>query len=689
MSPDRAQEMRRNLGTASVFAICTGAMFSSGFFLLPGIAAGVAGPAVPVVYLLASVLMLPAIFSLGELSSAIPRAGGPYLFLHRSIGSLAGLIGSFAYYLQLLLKGAFAFVGVGIYLSLIVDVPTQLVAIALIVLFTGLNLLGSKQTARTEIALVAVLLVLLTYFTAAGFLEIGVPTRETGERFVPFLPSGAAAVWAGVALVFISYGGIGQVASLAEEVKDPSRSIPRGMLIAICVSTVFYVLGTVVMVAMLPPDTLHDNEVPVAAAAAEFQALPLPVVVVVLAALAAFASTGNAAILSAARYPLALARDRLIWQRFAALGKNGVPKAAVLLTGVLLVALIIAFDVEGIAKLGSAFLLFVFLGICVAVIVFRESRSEEYRPGYRSPLYPWTQVGGVIVYLALIIESGPAAVGLLLAVCAGAVLWYHLGVRNETHRSAAIYELLARLARTGATMQGFSQTGTPVLAGTGLVQLSERAIVHDLDGAATLDDAVSDAARALTSHVGGDAEAIAEHLLAEVSHWRSPSRSNVLIAPALLEGIEQPELIVLRGTIHIDSDDYEGLITLVDDEQSSGRLLALLSELEGVIQHSDFPRVWRGAKSAQELKDALKHDITVVQSLTIQIDGSGRASALDGVSVKEADLPKGSLIVLVHRVGKAFVADGDTVLKSGDRITLVADQDAMEQLRREFTSHTS
>ena len=681
--------MRRNLGTASVFAICTGAMFSSGFFLLPGIASGATGPAVPLTYLLASILMFPAIFSLGELSSAIPRAGGPYLFLRRSVGSLIGLVGSVAYYLQLLLKGSFAFVGVGVYLSLIVDIPMQTTAVVLIVLFTALNLFGVKETARTEVILVAILLLLLAYFVTSGFVEIGVRDQDIGDRFSPLFPFGAAGVWAGVALVFISYGGIGQVASLAEEVKQPSRSIPRGMLLAIGVATVFYVLGTIVMVAMLPPETLRDNEVPVAAAAAELRTLPLPVVVIVVAALAAFASTGNAAILSAARYPLAMARDRLIWRKFATLDENGVPRVSVILTGLLVIILVIVFDVEGIARFGSAFLLFVFLGVCVAVLVFRGSRTDEYKPGYRSPLYPWMQIVGVILYFALILESGLPAIGLILAVCAGAALWYLWGVKDAPSHSAAVYELMGRLARRGTTTAGFSEAGVPVLAGAGLAQLSERAIVQDLEGPATLEEAIEDTARALKTSVGGDVEALAEHLLTEVSHWGGHSRSNVLIAPALLPGIEQPELIVLRGTIRMDSNEYEGLITLVDDEHSSSRLLTLLSQLEGVIHHSDFPRDWRGAESAQDLKDALKHDIEVVQSLTIQVDESGATSSLDGVRVSDADLPKGSLIVLVHRTGEGFVADGDTTLRSGDRLTLIANREAMERLRNQFTNEVS
>ncbi len=676
--------MKRSLGTAAVFAICTGAMFSSGFFLLPGFASDISGPSLPLVYLVSSVLILPAIFSLSELSAAIPRAGGPYLFLHRSMGPLVGLIGAFASYLQLLLKGAFAFVGVGAYSMLVMDVSIAPVAIGLIVLFTVVNLIGVKQTARAEIVMVVVLLLLLTYFTISGLVQLNLEREGLRERFQPLFPNGVGGFITAIALVFVSYAGIGQITSLAEEVKRPSRSIPVGMLIALAVSAVIYFLGTAAMVGLLAPDELHNDTAPVATTALQFQQLPLPVIVVVIAALAAFASTGNAAIMSAARFPLALARNDLIWKKFGSLDKKGVPRVSVITTGAILILMVLAFEVESIAKMASVFLLFMFVGICIAVIIFRESRIEEYDPKYRSPLYPWVQIAGVIIYAALIVESGAIALLFLAGLCIASILWYRFGVPEQKQHSAAIHHLFGRLAGRSRQRQPIGETGIPVLGGLNMAELVERSMIIDLDEDMPLKEVIQKAADALAGHIGGEREELADHLMDQVGQWRRPLRANIAISPALLEGIEQPEMVVLRGPVRVDDRTYDGLIVLVDDEDSSERLSKLLSQLEGTIQHSAFPTIWKQAEDGRDLKDALIHDIKNVRAIAIEVNAKGPTSELQDKKLEDLGLPAGSRVALVQRQTETIVPHQGTELKEGDRLTVLANEEAMEELVERF-----
>lgn len=91
--PPIPEKLQRTLTLFDVYAISTGAMFSSGFFLLPGLATAKAGPAAILAYFLAGVLVLPAMFSQAELSTAMPKAGGTYYFLDRSLGPMAGTVG--------------------------------------------------------------------------------------------------------------------------------------------------------------------------------------------------------------------------------------------------------------------------------------------------------------------------------------------------------------------------------------------------------------------------------------------------------------------------------------------------------------------------------------------------------------------------------------------------------------------
>ena len=118
-------QLKKQLGLWDVYALATGATLSSGFFLLPGLAAAGAGAAMPISYLVAGLVLLPGLFSKVELATAMPKAGGIYYFLDRSMGPLVGTIGGFGTWVALILKSAFALIGIGAYLELFLpSVPT-------------------------------------------------------------------------------------------------------------------------------------------------------------------------------------------------------------------------------------------------------------------------------------------------------------------------------------------------------------------------------------------------------------------------------------------------------------------------------------------------------------------------------------------------------------------------------------
>ncbi|HSR40887.1 MAG TPA: amino acid permease, partial [Longimicrobiales bacterium] len=124
-----AARLKKQLGLFDVYAISTGAMFSSGFFLLPGLAAAGAGPSVVLAYGAAALFILPAMLSVAELATAMPKAGGAYYFLDRSMGPMVGTVGGLGTWLALVLKSAFALVGMGAYLAIFVDLPIEPLAV--------------------------------------------------------------------------------------------------------------------------------------------------------------------------------------------------------------------------------------------------------------------------------------------------------------------------------------------------------------------------------------------------------------------------------------------------------------------------------------------------------------------------------------------------------------------------------
>ena len=704
-APTAKKKLKKNLTLFDVYAISTGAMFSSGFFLLPGIAAAEAGPSVVLAYLLAGVLILPAMFSKAELSTAMPRAGGTYFYLDRSLGPLAGTIGGIGTWLALVLKSAFALIGMGAYLVVFVDLPIKPLAIALTVAFTVLNIVGAKETSGLQRFFVITLLSVLTFFIAQGIFEIF--TLDVGEvhaqRFSPFMPFGTDGLLATIGLVFVSYAGLTKVASVAEEIRDPDRNIPLGMILSLATATFVYVVGVYIMVAVLEPDVLHADLTPVATAAeAFFDWLPSPVglILIIVAAIAAFASTGNAGILSASRYPLAMARDHLMSRRLAAVGRFGTPVPAILLTAAFMIFCIVALDVEGVAKLASAFQLLIFGFVNLAVIVMRESRIASYVPGYRSPLYPWMQIVGIVVPVFLIAEMGLLAIALTVAMVLAGLGWYYYYVRPNTSvvREGAIYHLFERLGRR--RYEGLDSELRAILKEKGVTDEAplERLVTHaavvDLDKEEAFEDIVRRVSVLLADVLPFSRDEIAEGFLEGHRYGVTPVTGGVALPHQRLPGLADPHLVMVRcqpglriqfdeayDTLHDPDELIHALFFLASPEKDPGRHLRVLADIASRIDEAQFMAEWRKAGNEQELKEVLlRHD----RYLSLSLNPENRTATFIGRALKELRLPHGTLIAIIHRDGQIIVPDGNTVLHAGDRVTVIGDPENIGHLYDQY-----
>ena len=440
--------LKKQLGLLDIYAISTGAMFSSGFFLLPGIAASYTGASVYLVYLCAGLLIIPAMVSMAELSTAMPKAGGAYYFLDRSLGPLMGMIGGLGSWVAIVFKSAFALVGMGAYMALYIDLPITVLAVVLTVVFSLLNIVGVKECAWVQNSLVIIMVTVLTLFVLMGLESVGLPEAlYPHESYDAFFKSGVMEFISTVGLVFVSYAGLTKVASVAEEAVDPDRDIPLGMFLSLLTATVISTLGMFVIVYALPAEELYQSLTPVADAGRQFLnwvPYDLGVILIVVAAVAAFASTGNAGIMSAARYPFAIAKDKHMPKIFSKLGEKSTPWLAITITMVAMILILLFLDVESVAKLASAFQLLIFGLVNLAVIVMRESRSK-YDPGYRSPFYPWMQVAGMLISVWLIVEMGAMAAGFTAMMIACCAAWYYIYAHRDIERSGHITTVYDRM----------------------------------------------------------------------------------------------------------------------------------------------------------------------------------------------------------------------------------------------------
>lgn len=430
-------KLKKTLGLFDIYSLASGAMISSGIFILPAVAFARSGPAVVYAYLLAGLAALLGIFNVVELSTAMPKAGGDYFYITRTLGPLVGTVSGILSWTALSLKSSFAIFGLSQTAYILLGIPPILVAWSIVLIFMVLNLIGVEMATRAEGVLVIFLLALMTVFIAVGF-----PSVKT-QRFSSMMSNGFGTMLPTAGFVFVSFGGLINVVTISEEVKNPKRNLPLGIFISIVSVVVLYVLVIVVMIGVVPPDQLANSAAPVADTAG-ITAGREGYIAVTIAALLAFLTTANAGILSASRYPLALARDRLLplWTGYVS-KRRGTLLASVPLTGVF-IGLALLLPLEQLVKAASSVVLTANILAAVSVIIMRSSGLPSYRPSFRAPLYPYLQILAVAVFAFLLVDIGLEAIEISLGLVGFGVLIYLVYGRRHWRREYALLHLIER-----------------------------------------------------------------------------------------------------------------------------------------------------------------------------------------------------------------------------------------------------
>ena len=692
--PDK---LKKNLNLFDVYAISTGAMFSSGLFLLPGIAAGLTGDSVYLAYFLAGFLILPAMYSVAELSTAMPKAGGTYYFLDRAMGPMMGTIGGLGSWVAVVFKSSFALVGMGAYLSLYLDVSFTFLAIILTAAFGVLNIVGAKETNLLQRGLVGSLVVILT-----AFIILGISETTGGDALAPngadqaFFRSGFVGFASTIGLVFVSYAGLTKVASVAEEIENPDRNIPLGMTLSLATATIIYTLGTLILIHALEQPVLEDSLTPVADAGAVFLdwvPFDLGVILIVVAAIAAFASTGNAGILSASRYPYAMAKDKLIPAKLASLGRFGTPANSVILTVLAMTVVLLVFDVEAVAKLASAFQLVLFALICVAVIVMRESRIDEYKPGFKAPLYPWLQIAGIIISLWLISEIGFLAIAFTAALLIGCVAWYRYYTSGNLERRGAIFHVHQRLGEQ--KYEGLERELMTIIhdrtqeENLSYEALIARSAVVDIHGGTYDRDGLHNMLAETASSQFEFGEEIAAAFDSSMDFRPIGEGVQMFIKP--MRNIEQPELIVYRFdkdsilTLEDeeeldevdDVDQAHTLLFLVTPDRPVGLDLRLAGHIAEVVQSDNFTERWLRATDEKTMNAMLMRDDHFyhgpVETMPFLVEQLGR-------TIGELELPESCILALIERDGELVIPTPGVMLLAFDGVAIIGEPDDIAML---------
>ncbi|HEX3316853.1 MAG TPA: amino acid permease, partial [Solirubrobacteraceae bacterium] len=444
---DGRHALRRAVGALDLTALGIGAIIGTGIFVIIGEAIGKSGPAIILSFVLAGVTCLFSALSYAELAAMIPVSGSAYTYSYATLGELVAWIIGWDLILEYGFSVAVVAVGWGGYLNTllgdvfgatlpnaianppgeggVVNVP----AVFLVLLITGVLIIGVRESARFNTGMVIIKLAVLAFFVVLGFTAI------KSQNYSPFAPKGFSGMADAAALIFFAYIGFDAVSTSSEEARKPSRDLPLALVGSLVIATVVYILVAVVAVGLLPANQLAANaKAPLSAALQIGGGFSFGADVIAVGALVAITSVVLTILYGQTRITFAMCRDGLLPRGLARLSKRRTPWLITLIFGLLAAGFAAFIPLSALAELVNIGTLFAFILVNVGVIWLRRTQPEVERP-FRVPLVPLFPIIGTLLCIYLMTKLSGATwwrFGIWLVV--GLVIYAAYGYRHSRLR---------------------------------------------------------------------------------------------------------------------------------------------------------------------------------------------------------------------------------------------------------------
>jgi APA family basic amino acid/polyamine antiporter len=413
LSEGSESELRPTLGLFDATAVGVGAIIGGGIFVVTGIVAGLAGPALVVSIVIAGVISLFTALSFVELTAWLPTEGSIYEFAGRLLSPFAGFLGGWMWVVSNTFAGAAVSMGFAYYLTALVPaLDPRWIAASLCAAFTVINLVGARQSALFNNALVSAKVLILFVFIVVGAL------RLNPANFVPFVPSGTGILY-GAYFIFFAFSGFARIAVMSEEVKDARRIVPRSILLALLLSGIVYVLVGIVAVGLIGADGLATSNSPLAKA---IQTVGIPFLVYLVSAGGMFATASVllTSILGVSRMAFSMSRRGDLPSALKALHPRfDTPYVSILTIGAVTVLLATFVDLTGIVGVSTF----------VSLFYYALANASALRIDVANRVYPkFVPAVGLVTSIALgaFVQPSAFAIGVIcLAVGAAYYLVIH------------------------------------------------------------------------------------------------------------------------------------------------------------------------------------------------------------------------------------------------------------------------
>jgi len=416
--------LSRDLSAFDITMIGVGAMIGAGIFVLTGHAAGAAGPAFLVAFLLNGLVTLFTAASYAELGSAFPQAGGGYVWIQEGLSPFLGFLGGWMDWFAHSLACSLYALGFGSYAAdllyrsgvTVLGVerggPPVALAVAVAIVFTFINYLGASEAGAVGNIVTMTKVVILAAFAAFGLVALFRLPHWT-QHFVPFATQGLISIISAMGLTTIAFQGYEVIAQCGEEVENPKRNLPMAIFVAIGIVVIVYLgVGFVALGAIdlgklsadvraslpIEVDTTweflaHFEETAIVEAAR--QVMPFGAYVLLFAGLVSTISALNATIYSSSRVSFAMGRDRNLPPFFGKIDpQRRTPATAIFISGGLVVLMVTALPIKDVASAADIMFLMLFAMVNLTVIRLRKLRPDLDR-GFKVPFMPLIPILGI------------------------------------------------------------------------------------------------------------------------------------------------------------------------------------------------------------------------------------------------------------------------------------------------------
>src|SRR3954464_337097 len=453
--------LRKDLNWWDLTVFGVSVVIGAGIFTITASTAGnITGPAISISFVIAAVACGLAALCYAEFASTVPVAGSAYTFSYATFGEFVAWIIGWDLVLELALGAATVSVGWSGYLNQLlgdlgIPLPESIAgetarfnipAIFIALVMTGILILGIKLSARVTSVIVAIrlLIVLLVivvgvfYVKAANYTPFVPPAQptETGsgltapliQTLFGFAPStfGVGGILAGAAIVFFAFIGFDIVATAAEETKNPSRDLPRGIIGSLVICTVLYVAVSLVVVGMQKYTELSEA----APLADAFRSVGLPFLsgAISVGALAGLTSVVMILMLGQSRVLFAMSRDHLLPPGLGTVHpRYGTPYKITIFTGVVVAVLAGFIPLGTLAELVNIGTLFAFVLVSIAVWLLRRTRPDLPR-AFRVPFVPVLPILSALACLYLMLNlPGETWIRFFVWMALGVILYFAYG----------------------------------------------------------------------------------------------------------------------------------------------------------------------------------------------------------------------------------------------------------------------